>query len=362
MPSDSPAATRGRRLLVLALCSAPALAVVVFGLFLLVVVAAAAGNEREAGRQATLAPGAGVPARYRPLIQKAVRESSCGDVLTAPLLAAQLQQESAGWDPRATSPVGAHGLAQFMPGTWRAHGVDGDGDGVASVWNPADAIPSMAGYDCTILEQVKALPGDRVALMLAGYNAGPGAVAAAGGVPDISETQAYVRQIKSSAATMSASDLSPFTRLPEGELGAVIQAARSQLGVPYVFGAGSYRGPGHGMEPGRGFDCSGLTSYAFYQGSEGAVKLPRTADAQARAGVPVPADLSKMRPGDLVAFNLSSRRGGGIDHVGIYLGSGQMINAGRNSPSALGAVRINDLTTSYWKGKTWTVRRLVSSP
>lgn len=44
------------------------------------------------------------------------------------------------------SPAGAKGPMQFMPGTWARYGVDGDGDGIADIWNPADAIPSAAHY------------------------------------------------------------------------------------------------------------------------------------------------------------------------------------------------------------------------
>jgi hypothetical protein len=46
------------------------------------------------------------------------------------------------------SPAGAEGPMQFMPATWAAYGVDGDGDGVASIWDAADAVAAAANYLC----------------------------------------------------------------------------------------------------------------------------------------------------------------------------------------------------------------------
>lgn len=91
------------------------------------------------------------------------------------LLAAQLYQES-GFNPDAKSPAAAQGIAQFIPGTWATHGIDGDGDGDRDVWDPNDAIPSAAKYDCTLAKYVKDAPGDPTHNMLAAYNAGAYAV------------------------------------------------------------------------------------------------------------------------------------------------------------------------------------------
>jgi hypothetical protein len=46
------------------------------------------------------------------------------------------------------SPAGAEGPMQFMPATWAVYGLDGDGDGVANIWDAADAVPSAAHYLC----------------------------------------------------------------------------------------------------------------------------------------------------------------------------------------------------------------------
>lgn len=103
---------------------------------------------------------------------------------------------------------------------------------------------------------------------------------------------------------------------------AIVAAARSQIGLPYVWGGGDANGP-----TGGGFDCSGLTLYAIAQATGGAVVLPHyTGDpgnpGQMGQGVPV-ADLSQAEPGDLVFFG----SGGAADHVGVYAGAGQMIHA-----------------------------------
>ena len=46
------------------------------------------------------------------------------------------------------SPAGAEGPMQFMPATWLEYGLDGDGDGIASIWDAADAVPATARYLC----------------------------------------------------------------------------------------------------------------------------------------------------------------------------------------------------------------------
>ncbi|SPT53480.1 Murein hydrolase activator NlpD precursor [Actinomyces bovis] len=158
----------------------------------------------------TLQTGTGlsskVPEAYRALIERAA--TVCPEI-TAPLLASQLAQES-GFNPNATSPVGAQGIAQFMPGTWATAGRDGDGDGIADVWNPADAIWSQAHYMCNNVASLKGLAGagrvsgDLIDLALAAYNAGLGNVIAHGGVPPFAETTNYIRVIKARMAEFTA--------------------------------------------------------------------------------------------------------------------------------------------------------------
>ncbi|MGQ7297597.1 lytic transglycosylase domain-containing protein [Quadrisphaera sp. KR29] len=170
-----------------------------------VVVAVTAGREggrlqAPASSSVAVADGA-VPARYRQAFDYAL--TRCPQ-LPAPVLAAQITQES-GWRPDAVSPAGARGLGQFMPATWAEHGVDADGGG-AVITDPADSLASAAAYDCWLLDQVsgRGYDGDPVSLMLAAYNAGPGAVARHRGVPPPSfargETHGYVRAITAMAA------------------------------------------------------------------------------------------------------------------------------------------------------------------
>jgi len=137
-----------------------------------------------------------IPAKYRSLVVSAA--ATCPG-LSAAVLAAQIVQES-NWRADAVSPAGAQGIAQFMPNTWAAYGVDGDHDGVIDVFNPADAIPSAAHYDCILFKETASVPGNRVANMLAAYNAGPSTVRRHHGVPPYPETVRYVSDILARSA------------------------------------------------------------------------------------------------------------------------------------------------------------------
>lgn len=106
----------------------------------------------------------------------------------------------------------------------------------------------------------------------------------------------------------------PFTALGESahSLGdSIVALARAQIGKRYVFG---------GESPSRGFDCSGLVQYVA---AALHISVPRTARLQASVGDPIPADTSRLLPGDLLTFG----RGKSISHVGIYVGHGRFIHA-----------------------------------
>ena len=253
-----------------------------------------------------------VPAAWHQAVQAAGR--SC-PALSPALLAAQLQQES-GWNPAAISPVGAQGLAQFMPGTWSTHGVDANGDGRADPFDPLDAIASAAAFDCVLAADLAGVPGDPVDNMLGGYNAGPDAVLTYGGIPPYPETRGYIRAIRAALPTFAG----PVTA-GAGPRSAVVSAALSMIGVPYSWGGGGrgVDGPSAGTSGVVGFDCSGLTSWAFQAGA--GVTIGGTAAVQQAQAVPVPAD--RAQPGDLVFY------GQPAGHVGVYLGGGQMVDAPR---------------------------------
>ena len=97
-------------------------------------------------------------------------------------LFARLVQQESGWNPRAKSHKGAMGLAQLMPGTARALGVD--------AWDPMQNLEGGARY---LARQYQEFGSWRLAL--AAYNAGPQAVKKHGGVPPFRETKNYVRII-----------------------------------------------------------------------------------------------------------------------------------------------------------------------
>jgi cell wall-associated NlpC family hydrolase len=100
----------------------------------------------------------------------------------------------------------------------------------------------------------------------------------------------------------------------------VIRRAMSQMGVPYSWGGGNAAGPSRGIDDGAGtvgFDCSGLILYAF---AGVGIKLPHYSGSQYDAGRKIPS--SEMRRGDVIFYGP-----GGSQHVTLYLGNGQMLEA-----------------------------------
>lgn len=117
------------------------------------------------------------------------------DAVNAPLLAAQIEQES-GWNPRAVSSAGAQGIAQFKPGTWANFGkIDANRNGTASVWDIEDSLVAQGLYMCYLALEVRNVPVDRTTAMLWAYNAGPEATKAANGRPPTAEADNYARRI-----------------------------------------------------------------------------------------------------------------------------------------------------------------------
>ncbi|MFD9225673.1 NlpC/P60 family protein [Streptomyces sp. NPDC060064] len=281
------------------------------------------------GRAVGLAKGA-VPALYQPLVQK---WGNLCPAINPALLAAQLYQES-GWNPKAQSPAAAQGIAQFIPGTWAAHGVDGDKDGDRDVWDPADAIPSAASYDCELAGYVKKAPGNATDNMLAAYNAGAYAVIKYQGVPPYRETQNYVKVIR----TLEKSFARPVGRVqPSRQAAAAIYFAQKRLGTEYLWG-------GNGTpEQGGRFDCSGLTQAAYRTVG---IELPRVANDQYNAGEHPSRD--ELLPGDLVFFSDDLTNSRAIRHVGLYVGGGYMIDA----PYTGAVIRFDKIDTPDYFGAT----------
>ncbi len=121
---------------------------------------------------------AGVPVRYAAKIAELSRRFD----LSPSLLEALVWQESR-WRENAVSHAGARGLAQLMPGTARYLGVD-----------PDDPMQNLEGGARYLREQLDRFDGD-LEKALAAYNAGPGRVIRAGGIPNIRETRLYVAAI-----------------------------------------------------------------------------------------------------------------------------------------------------------------------
>ena len=115
----------------------------------------------------------------------------------------------------------------------------------------------------------------------------------------------------------------------------VIRRAESQMGVPYSWGGGNAAGPSRGIDRGAntvGFDCSGLVLYAF---AGVGIKLPHYSGSQYKMGRQIPS--SQMRRGDVIFYGP-----GGSQHVTIYLGNGQMLEA----PYTGSHVKISPVRTS----------------
>ncbi|WP_304485928.1 C40 family peptidase [Acidaminococcus sp. AM05-11] len=110
-----------------------------------------------------------------------------------------------------------------------------------------------------------------------------------------------------------------------GMVRSLISTAYDYVGVPYVFG---------GTTP-WGFDCSGYTQYVFRQIG---VDIPRTADAQYYSYPKVSA--SNLQPGDLVFFETYEP---GPSHCGIYIGNGQMLQAGSST-----GVTVSNVFSGYF--------------
>jgi cell wall-associated NlpC family hydrolase len=181
--------------------------------------------------------------------------------------------------------AGAEGPMQFEPATFAAYATVGPG-GVRppSPYDPVDAVYTAA-------------------TMLCADGAGT-ATGLRGAVFAYNHDDSYVNTV----LTLSLA----FGEDPTVDVGVVaaLAFAGHQLGTPYLWGG---TGPG-------GFDCSGLAQAAF---GRAGVTLPRVAQDQFSAG-PSLAGGTTVQPGDLVFFGSDPTS---IDHVGIYVGSGLMIDA-----------------------------------
>ncbi|MER6858585.1 C40 family peptidase [Streptomyces pilosus] len=232
----------------------------------------------------------------------------------------------------------AVGPFQFLPSTWEGVGQDANRDGTADPHHADDAALGAAIYLCGDGRDL----GQRSQLKAAifQYNrSNEYAVNVLG----------WIDQYTAAAKSRDLKDVS-------GKVRAVIDAALAQRGVPYSWGGGNANGPSTGIccSPSgksgtaiKGFDCSGLTTYAY---AKVGIRLPRTAAAQAGVGRRIPAGsgTSALKPGDLVFYAYAPGRDSTIYHVGIYLGGGRMVNAPR--PGAVVRLDPVDAMSGYAGG------------
>ena len=195
---------------------------------------------------------------------------------------------------------------QFEPSTFAAYATIGPGGAApASPYDPVDAVYTAATLLCA--------------------DGGGSSTGLRAAVLAYDHSTAYVDTV----LTLSLA----FADDPTVD-GAVVTAlafAARHLGTPYLWGG---NGPG-------GFDCSGLSSAAY---AAAGVALPRVAQEQFAAGPPVP-DGTSVRPGDLVFFGSGPS---GVDHVGIYVGAGLMVDA----PHTGAVVRVEPADWSGFVGAT----------
>lgn len=207
-----------------------------------------------------------------------------------------------------TEPDGyahAHGPMQFLRSTFTRYATLATG-------RPADATPSPDNAWDAIYSATRLLcenAGDEGDLEAAVYS--------------YNHSDEYVETVFAHAAAygMFGSFPSPEAtangvagQTVPGSPDAVVTAAASVIGTPYVWG---------GASPETGFDCSGLVQWSYAQAG---VAVPRTTADQVHIGVPV--SVNQIAPGDLV-FTRGGRPAHDYGHVAIYVGGGKVIVAPR---------------------------------
>ncbi|TNM44199.1 lytic transglycosylase [Nocardioides albidus] len=166
----------------------------------------------------------------------------------------------------------------------------------------------------------------------------------------ISELQARLAQFATARTSSTGSTSGAFAaemsgaQVTGGAAGGVtgeqvVAEARKYIGLPYIWG---------GTDPTKGMDCSGLVQTVYkHLGYD----LPRVSNQQATAGRPV-ASMAEAQPGDLIAWDNSSRNNG-VDHIAIYIGGGKMIEAPRTGLD----IRVVDVPST-----PDVIRRIIDRP
>jgi cell wall-associated NlpC family hydrolase len=200
------------------------------------------------------------------------------------------------------------GGAPVHPASQVVSGVatDANGDGVASVYDPADAIAGAAKYLLAHGVQTN------VSAAIFAYNHLQSYVQ---GVLNWASIYSQGGYVQSNAVTVSAPECLTSIqtgRVPNQAIATVLAYARQQLGKPYLWG-------GTGPDA---FDCSGLVMMAYRAVG---ISIPRTSQQQWAWGPKIPAN--QVQPGDLVFFAGSDGTQTAPGHVGLVIGKGMMIEA-----------------------------------
>jgi peptidoglycan DL-endopeptidase CwlO len=183
---------------------------------------------------------------------------------------------------------------------------DGNGDGVASVYEPADAIAGAAKY--LVAHGVQG----NVSGAIFAYNHLQSYVQAVLYWAGIYSTGGFLVSQVNAVSAPDCLTSAQQAQVPNQTIAAIIAFARAQLGKPYLWG-------GTGPDA---FDCSGLVMMAYRVGG---ISIPRTSQDQFAWGPRIPA--SQAEPGDLVFFAGADGTVAAPGHVGLVIGQGMMIEA-----------------------------------
>ena len=123
-------------------------------------------------------------------------------------------------------------------------------------------------------------------------------------------------------------------------LNKIVKESNTYLGTPYLWGGTTKNG----------IDCSAFVKNVYL--SIG-IKLPRVSQNQAKVGKTI--TLDKIRKGDLIFFETDKNRPNTVSHVGIYLGSGNLIHASSKNKKVV----IVPLNQGYFLSKIVIIKRIV---
>jgi cell wall-associated NlpC family hydrolase len=202
--------------------------------------------------------------------------------------------------------AGAEGPMQFEPASFAAYDMPVPVGGAAppSPYDATDAVYAAARMLCA--------------------NGAANGANLSGAVFDYNHSEAYVTEVLDLAASYGQSQAQTVASGTAG--GIAVDWALAQVGTPYIWG---------GETPGVGFDCSGLVQAAY---KAAGIALPRVAQDQYDA-TPKLESGDPLEPGDLVFFGRSTTD---VTHVGIYVGSSQMVDA----PHTGAEVRVESFPTT----------------